>query len=114
MKVLFLLIFIVSNFWINQEKIKFTILYKKNDPCPGANIFVKNTEFGTTSDLQGNAELILPNANQTIVVSMIGPTYSFKLIKSIDSVSVNFKRKSVIYFYKGKKVKKAKLNLDGM
>jgi len=93
----------------NTTTIKFKIEESKNKPFPGVTILIKGTSIGTSTDLEGEASLELENNNQTIVVSYIGPYISFKLINNIDFVYLNIEKKLVIYYKKGKKVKRQKL-----
>lgn len=45
-----------------------------NEPIPGANITVKNTQIGTITDLDGNYLIVVPDKNAVLVVSFIGLT----------------------------------------
>jgi iron complex outermembrane receptor protein len=94
------------------ETIKFKVEESKNKPFPGVTILIKGTSIGTSTDLEGEASLELENNNQTIVVSYIGPYISFKLINNIDFVYLNIEKKLVIYYKKGKKVKRQKIKLQ--
>jgi hypothetical protein len=91
------------------ETIKFKVEESKNKPFPGVQILIKDTFIGTGANLEGEASLEFENTNQTIVVSYIGPYISFKLINNIDFVYLNIEKKLVIYYKKGKKVKRQKL-----
>lgn len=113
-KIIYLLLILLFPFRaICQEKkletIKFKVEEIKNNPFPGVSIYIKGTSIGTSTDLEGEASLKLENNNQTIVVSYIGPYISFKLINDIDFVYLNIEKKLVIYYKKGKKVKRQKL-----
>jgi len=91
------------------ETIKFKVEESKNKPFPGVQIYIKDTFIGTGADIEGEASLELENTNQTIVVYYMGPYISFKLINNIDFVYLNIEKKLVIYYKKGKKVKRQKL-----
>lgn len=112
--ILFLILLITSNLLYSQsytkETIKFTILFDKNEPAKMMNVYVKNSNppIGTTSDLNGYAVLQLKNEKQTIEISAIGPSMSFDLIKPLDSIFVNFNKRKIIFYYKGKRIKKVK------
>lgn len=50
-----------------------TVIDEFGDPLPGANVFVKGTANGTTTDLNGHYKITLvPNAKSTIVFSFVG------------------------------------------
>lgn len=51
-----------------------TILDEKGDPLPGANVLVKGTTLGTTTDAAGTFTLNVADANATLVFSFIGYT----------------------------------------
>ncbi|MFY0600210.1 MAG: SusC/RagA family TonB-linked outer membrane protein [Cyclobacteriaceae bacterium] len=44
----------------------------KGEPVPGANVILKGTTVGTTSDLDGNYRLSVPDEAETLVFSFIG------------------------------------------
>ena len=45
-----------------------------NNPLPGANILIKGTAIGTTTDANGEFSLQVEDANTVLVVSFIGYT----------------------------------------
>jgi len=49
-----------------------TIVDEKGEPLPGANVLVKGTVLGTTTDATGAFTLNVPDANSTLVFSFIG------------------------------------------
>jgi len=49
-----------------------TVTDEGNEPLIGANIFVKGTSIGTTSDFDGNFELEIPEEAETLVISYVG------------------------------------------
>jgi hypothetical protein len=92
-----------------ETKIKFNILFAKNEPAPGVNIIVKNSKptIGTQTDLNGNAELLGIKENDVVEISYMGPTApSFALQKSVDSIAINLEKQIAIYYSKNKKLKK--------
>ena len=93
-----------------SEIIKFKVMFDNKEPMKTANIIVKNSNpaTGTTTNLNGYAELNIKNKNQTIAISIIGPSLSFKLINHVDSVFINLKKRKIIFFNKGRRVKKVK------
>jgi hypothetical protein len=113
----FLLLFFGSTTSFCQEKITSIIKFKveeiKNNPFPGVSISVKGTLIETTTDFDGEAFLELDNFNQIIILSFLGPQYSFKLIKDIDLVYIDIVSRRVTYYKNGKKIKRKKLKSDG-
>lgn len=41
-------------------------------PLPGVNVVIKNSNVGTATDAQGNYQIVVPDANPTLVYSFIG------------------------------------------
>lgn len=101
---------------ISQEKkletIKFKVEESKNNPLPGVSIYVKGTLIETSTDFEGEAFLELQNYNQTILLSFLGPRFSFKLKNDIDLVYIFLASRRVSYFKNGKKIKTKKLKSD--
>ncbi|MDX1830469.1 MAG: mucoidy inhibitor MuiA family protein [Lutibacter sp.] len=48
------------------------VLDENNEPLPGANIMVKGTTIGTTSDFDGNYSITIPNNSSKIEFSYVG------------------------------------------
>ena len=57
-----------------QVIINGTVIDETGQPLPGANIKVKGTNLGTTTDFDGNFSLEIPSSESIIVVSYIGYT----------------------------------------
>ena len=117
-KIISLLLILLSPFRaICQEKkletIKLKVEELKNNPLPGVSISVKGTLIETTTDFDGEAFLELDNFNQIIILSFLGPQFSFKLIKDIDFVYIDIVSRRVTYYKNGKKIKQKKLKSDG-
>ena len=55
-----------------QIKITGTVVDKMNEPVIGGSILVKGTTIGTITDIDGNYEIEVPKAGQTLVYSYIG------------------------------------------
>ena len=92
-----------------ETKIKFNILFAKNEPAPGVNIIVKNSKptIGTQTDLNGNAELLGIKENDVVEISYMGPAnLRFALDKFVDSITINLKKQIVISYSKNKKLKR--------
>lgn len=95
----------------NTVKFKFQI--ERNNPLSGTKILIKNSNplIGTTTDMNGEAELIVKSENTINVVDPVGPCIEFKLPQPVDSVFLNVRAKKVVFYYKNKKVEKIKLNI---
>ncbi len=92
-----------------EKKLKFNILFAKNQPAPGVNIIVKNSKpiIGTQTDLNGNAELLKVKENDVVEISYMGPIApNFTLVKSVDSIAINLEKQIAIYYSKNKKLKR--------
>ena len=116
-KIISLLIILLFPFRaICQEKkletIKFKVEESKNNPLPCVSIYVKGTLIETSTDFEGEAFLELQNYNQTILLSFLGPRFSFKLKNDIDLVYIVLASRRVSYFKNGKKIKTKKLKSD--
>lgn len=79
----------------NTRKVLFEILDGENGPLPGATISVKNSNpiISSNADFDGKAELYLTEFETVIEVSITGPYIKFNLMKNIDFVKVDLKRK---------------------
>lgn len=102
-------LFSVISYSQTETKIKFNILFAKNEPASGVNIIVKNSDpiIGTQTDLNGNAELLKAKVNDVVEISYMGPTApNFALVKSVDSIAINLKKQIAIYYSKNKKLKR--------
>ncbi len=62
----------LKKFHPQQTQITGTIMDDTGAPLPGASVVVKGTTVGTTSDFDGNFEIVLPEDNNTLVISYIG------------------------------------------
>jgi TonB-dependent starch-binding outer membrane protein SusC len=76
-KVRYFLFFLGTAFCIHahaQTLLTGTVKDQSNGPLPGANVYIKGTSRGTTTDANGEFSLSLPETaqNTTLVVSMIG------------------------------------------
>jgi TonB-linked SusC/RagA family outer membrane protein len=66
-----------------------TINDEKGDPLPGANVLVKGTTIGTTSDASGSYSLNLTDGNAILVFSFIGYTSKEVAVNSQTRINVN-------------------------
>lgn len=77
MKKFFIITFLaISHFIVSQEKgiVKGNLTDKEtnNEPLPFANVLLKGTTIGTTTDFDGNYTLNVPAGNHIIVFSFLG------------------------------------------
>lgn len=111
LNILVAFLFSITIYSQTSHKVKFNILFAKEEPVPGVNIIVRSSKpkFGTQTDLNGNAELNIEE-NEFVQINYIGPTSpNFLIFKSVDSIAINIKAKKAIYYAKKKKIKTIKL-----
>jgi len=70
---LFALVFFMCSYAFGQRVISGTVT-DENGPLPYANVIVKGTTIGTTTDLDGKYELKVPEGATTVVVTYTGYT----------------------------------------
>ncbi len=70
---LFALVFFMCSYAFGQRVISGTVT-DENGPLPYANVIVKGTTIGTTTDLDGKYELKVPEGATTVVISYTGYT----------------------------------------
>jgi hypothetical protein len=94
------------------------VLDENNEPLPGANIMVKGTTIGTTSDFDGNYSITIPNNSSKIEFSYVGfLTQTLPVTNS--TLNVFLKQSSqtldevVITSYGGRKRKNIRKALEG-
>ena len=94
-KVLFITLLVVSQIFVAQDKgtIKGLLTDKEanNEPLPFANIIVKGTSIGTTTDFDGNYVLKVPVGNHIITFSFLGYKTVEKpvIVKANETIIVN-------------------------
>ncbi|MCI2229305.1 TonB-dependent receptor [Polaribacter sp. MSW13] len=94
-KILFITFLIASQFIVAQAKgtLKGLLTDKEsnNEPLPFANIIIKGTTIGTTTDFDGNYTLSVPAGNHIVVFSFLGYKTIEKsvVIKEGDIVTIN-------------------------
>jgi outer membrane receptor protein involved in Fe transport len=72
-RILFLVMLSFSIFAVSQNSIKGTITDSQDGmPIPGANVLVKGTQTGTTTDFDGNFELKTVQSKGEIAISFLG------------------------------------------
>ncbi|RIV73235.1 SusC/RagA family TonB-linked outer membrane protein [Flagellimonas aequoris] len=68
----FLLAFTASIIGYSQVTFSGTVVDENNIPLPGASVVVKGGTTGVATDFDGNFQIQLPSANETLLVSYIG------------------------------------------
>ncbi len=71
-KIILLTLFLGFGFNAFAQQLEGTVVDKNNDPIPGANVFVKETQQGTTTDFDGKFVIDIKEFPATIEVSYIG------------------------------------------
>lgn len=77
----------------NTIKVNGTVLDELNTSLPGVNVVVKGTTIGTTTDLDGNYFIEVPNKNAVLVFSYIG--YEPQEVKVGNQINISLKMKEV-------------------
>ncbi len=118
LKILVLLLFTTLAESYSQQKlkvVKFEIYAEENNPMPGANVSVKNSNpiIETQTDFNGKAKLNLEDLNVEIRLSILGPNITFKLFENVDYVKVDIKKEKVEYYSENRILKKRKLKING-
>ena len=93
MKYVFFVVFLLGGSIIFGQTLQGKITTKDGEVIPFANIYVKKTKIGTSSNEDGNYELTnLPNGNYTVLISSIGyKTASVKItFNSGKKITKNF------------------------
>lgn len=72
-KICFVFMIMLSTYSFSQTKISGIIIdVENNEPLPGANVFVKGTQVGTTTDFDGKFEFTSSEKSGTLLVSFLG------------------------------------------
>ena len=76
-----------------QEKkisINGTVRDAQQEPLPGVNVLVKGTTIGTTTDIDGNYFISVPDKNAVLVFSYIG--FESQEVKVGGQININVRR----------------------
>jgi len=73
-----------------KSKLKGQISDDERQPVIGANVFIKELEIGTVTDINGKYSLEIPNGTYTLVISYVGSKNQEKQITVSDDVTINF------------------------
>ncbi|MDW7691745.1 carboxypeptidase-like regulatory domain-containing protein [Flammeovirgaceae bacterium SG7u.111] len=81
-----------TNSAISGNVVRGTVLSTEDgEPLPGVSILVKGTTYGTTSDIDGNYELAVPNYNSILIFSFIGcVTKEIQVSQNFINVSLDY------------------------
>ena len=94
-KIIFITLLLIVQFFNAQDKgvVKGLLTDKEanNDPLPFANVIIKGTTIGATTDFDGNYLLNVPAGNHTIVFSFLGykPVEKTFTIKAGETITIN-------------------------
>ena len=64
----------VGTLWAQDRQLSGSLLDEQNQPVVGANVVIKGTTRGTTSDAGGNFQLSVPTGNTVLTISSVGYT----------------------------------------
>jgi len=73
-----------------KSKLKGQIFDNERQPVIGANVFIKELEAGTITDLNGKYSFEIPNGTYTLMLSYVGSKNQEKQITVSDDVTMNF------------------------
>ena len=94
-KILYITLLFMSQLFVAQDKgtLKGLLTDKEmnNDPLPFANVFIKGTTIGSTTDFDGNYSFKVPEGNHTVIFSFLGYKSIEKafIIKAGETVVLN-------------------------
>lgn len=112
---IFIFIFINSFSQTKSKTVYFEVYYEKDYPFAGGNIVEKKEGNlnETTTDFNGNAQLIVTNFNSEFELSYTGPHVIFKIPEKTDKIKINIDRRRIVYYFEGKVIKRKKIKLIG-
>jgi hypothetical protein len=85
------------------------------EPLRGATLVVKGTypSMGTTTNMDGVAEMVIPSDKDLVEISIIGPYIRLKIEKPTDSIYFDVNLRRATFFYKKKKMRTRKQVVNG-
>ena len=91
------------------DSIRLEIL-DNSEPLPGVSVRIKygNPNYGTITDISGNALLLVPKSSDKIILSFLGPNFEFKIYRPVDFIRIDLHFRTIIYYSDGLKLKKIK------
>lgn len=69
---IFLLLVASGPLWAQERQVTGTLRDEQGQPMPGANVVIKGTTRGTTTDAVGEFHLSVPSGNTTLTISSVG------------------------------------------
>lgn len=74
---------------VNEKKIKINgkVMDDHNNPLPGVNILIKGTSHGTTTDIDGNYFIDVPDKNSVLVFQFVG--FDSREVKVGSQININ-------------------------
>lgn len=90
--------------------VKFKIQIDKNEPLIGATIYnlTANPQVSVTTDINGEASLLVKHNKSRIELSFLGPQVTFNLTQPVDSVFIDLRAKKATFYLKNKLFKRTK------
>ncbi|KAF2330215.1 TonB-dependent receptor [Flavobacterium daemonense] len=73
-----------------KSKLKGQIFDDERQPVIGANLYIKELEIGTVTDVNGRYSIEIPNGNYTVSISYVGFKNKEKQINISDDATINF------------------------
>jgi len=110
----FLLLSISLNLF-SQSKIAETIKFKVTiveEEMPNATVKIKGASYESTTDINGEANLLIPFDKNEIVIAFSSARATFKIIHPADFVLVDLDNKRASIFYRKKRIKKVRINIS--
>jgi hypothetical protein len=97
-----------------NDKIKIRLMADK-EPLRGATLLIKgsNPPQGTTSDINGDAELIIPRESKEVEISFMGPYTLLEVIRPVDSIYFDISSRIATYYLDKKRMKKKRQIVKG-
>ena len=98
----------------HPDTIRFRLMADKQEPLVGANLFVRGSDppYGSISNGDGYAELVLQKESYTIEISFMGPYVAIPVMPPLDSVYIYLNKKKIYYYNNNKTVRKEKLYIQ--
>ena len=96
---LFVLMIFAASFYASAQGIKGHINNSNGEPIPFASIYVPKLSTGTTSNLEGNYELKIPEGKWTILFQYLGyqtVTQEITVVKSVQKIDITLSAQSYV------------------
>lgn len=118
MKFLLLIFFTLAIGNLASAQVPDTImltLVAGSEPIPGATLVIKGTNplCGTTTNIDGVAEMVIPSDKDLVEITIIGPYIRLKIEKPSDSIYFDVNSRKATFYYKKKKMRMRKQVVNG-